>query len=173
MARGQHGQCGQLYLRSHTLVDLSTAPTEVEDATQTVKGFVIRLYDRTSTSTDADKARCKLLVNKSNVQLIQPTSAALKQHVRRAVYQGGHIWDQALVPAPALRSRTDWGWIKTSDQMYEPLWTTLSEGSKVCFKEIVSCKCKKGCTKKCKCKNAKPQLKCTALCVCERECSDN
>ena len=76
---------------------------------QTIERFVILLYDRTSTSTDVDKARCKLFAKNSNVQLVPPTSAAFKQHVQRAVYQGGHIWGQALVPAPALFSPTDWG----------------------------------------------------------------
>jgi hypothetical protein len=161
---------------TQTLVDLSTTSIEVEeDVTQTIERFVILLYDRTSTSPDVDKARCKLFAKKSNVQLIPPTSSALKQHVRRAVYLGGHVWSQSLVPAPVLRSPTDWEWIKTSDQMYEPLWTMLPEASKVC-KELRSCKCKKGCTKKCKCKNAEPRLKCTALCACLRkhtECSNN
>ena len=76
MARGQHGQRGlDSFACAHT-----------------IERFVILLYDKTRTSTDADKARCKLFANKSNVQLIPPTSAALKQHVRRAVYQGGHVW---------------------------------------------------------------------------------
>jgi hypothetical protein len=156
---------------TQALVTLSSAPNHVdEDAMQTIERFVILLYDRTSTSINVDKARCKLFAKKNNVQLIPPTSAALKQHVRRAVYQGGHVWGQALVPAPVLPSPTDWGWIKSSDQMYEPHWTTLPEASKVC-QELVSCNCKKGCMKKCKCKKAK--LQCTALCACEGECSEN
>jgi len=51
---------------------------------------------------------------KNNVQLIPPTNAALQQHVRRAVYEGGHVWGQALLSAPAIPSPTDWGWVKTS-----------------------------------------------------------
>jgi len=56
-----------------------------------------------------------------------------------------------------LPSPTDWGWIKTSG-MYEPLWTTLPEASKIC-RELVSCNYKDGCVKKCKCKNTR--LECT------------
>ena len=75
-----------------TLVDLSTAPIHVdEEAMQTIERFVILLYDRTSTSTNVDKARCILFAKKSNVQLIPLTSAALQQHDRRAVYQDGHV----------------------------------------------------------------------------------
>ena len=147
------------------IIDLTTAIAQVEeDATQTIERFVILLYDRTSTSTDVNKARCKLFAMKNNVQLIPPTSAALKQHVRRALYQDGHVWGQALLPAPALPSPTDWGWVQTSEQTYEPHWTTLPEASEVC-RELVSCKCQKGCTKKCKCKKAK--LECTQLCACD------
>ena len=113
---------------------------------QTIERFVVLLYDRTSTSTDVNKARCKLFAKKGNVELIPPTSAALKQHVRRAVYQGGHVWGQALVPAPALPSPGDWWWSSTCDQIYEPYWTTLPEASKVC-QELISCTCKKGFTR--------------------------
>ena len=85
---------------TQTLVLLSTALDHInEDAMQTIERFIILLYDRTSTSTDIDKARRKLFGKKSNVQLIPSTRAALEQHVRRAVYQGGHVWGQALVPA--------------------------------------------------------------------------
>jgi len=39
-----------------------------------------------------DEARHKLFAKESNVQLIPPTSVALEQHSRRAVYQGRHVW---------------------------------------------------------------------------------
>ena len=71
---------------TQTLTLLSTAPDHInEDAMHTIERFITLLYDRTSTETDADKARRKLFAKKSNVQLIPPTRAALKQHVRRAV----------------------------------------------------------------------------------------
>ena len=69
---------------------------------------------------------------KNNVQLLLPTSAALKQHVRQAMYDGGHVWGQALLPAPALPSPTDWGWVKMSQQTYKSHWITLPETSEVC-----------------------------------------
>ncbi len=47
---------------TQTLTDLSTAPDHIdEDAMHTIERFVILLYDRTSTATDIDKARRKLL----------------------------------------------------------------------------------------------------------------
>ncbi|QQP51603.1 Uncharacterized protein FKW44_001729 [Caligus rogercresseyi] len=56
-----------------------------------IERFVILLYDRTSKCTDIYKARWKLFARKNNVQLIPPTKAALEEHVKRAVYQGGHV----------------------------------------------------------------------------------
>ncbi|KAJ8395935.1 hypothetical protein AAFF_G00026430 [Aldrovandia affinis] len=78
-----------------------------------IERFVILLYDRTSKCTDIDKARRKLFARKNNVQLIPPTKAALEEHVKRAVYQGGHVWGQILLPAPELPPPTNWGWSRT------------------------------------------------------------
>lgn len=106
---------------TQTITDFSTAPDHTdEDVMPTIERFIILIYDRTSIATDIDKARCKLFGKKRPVHLIPPTIAALKQHVQRVIYQGGHDWDQA----PTLPSPTDWGLIKTSD-IYKPLWTSL------------------------------------------------
>ena len=74
---------------------------------------------------------------------IPPTRAALEQHVKRATYQGGHIWGQSLLATPALPLPTSWGWMKTEDGLYESNWTTLPEASKACY-ELVSCKVQEG-----------------------------
>ena len=50
---------------------------------------------------------------------IPPTRAAPVEHVKRAVYQGGHICGKTLLPDPVLPSPTDWGWVKT-EGIYEP-----------------------------------------------------
>ena len=57
----------------------------------TIERFVILLYDRTSMCTDINKARQKLFTKRTNVKAIPPTKAALEQHVKRAVYQGGYV----------------------------------------------------------------------------------
>ena len=49
-----------------------------------------------------NKARKKLFAKTSSVQRIPPTYAALEEHVKRATYQGGHVWGQALCPDPVL-----------------------------------------------------------------------
>ena len=117
-----------------------------------------------------DKARRKLLTKKHDVQLIPPTKVALEEHVKRAAYQAGHVWDQTLLPAPVLLPATSWGWIKGREGVYKPQWTSLPEAAHSCC-EPLSCKCKKGCVKHCKCKKA--ALDCTALCQCEGECTKN
>lgn len=149
------------------LLRLGQTPTEIPvQSMQSIERFVILLYDRTNNCTDVNKARKKLFTKKCSVQRIPPSLAALEQHVKRATFQGGHIWGQVLVPQPLLPSPNSWGWIK-NDGLYEPLWTTLPEASKTCY-ELISCGCQKGCRNRCKCKKA--ALKCTALCKCEGEC---
>ncbi|KAK3867204.1 hypothetical protein Pcinc_027321 [Petrolisthes cinctipes] len=54
-------------------------------------------------------------------------------HMKRsAVFQGGYVWGQVLVPQPVLPSPTSWGRRQTEDRSYEPLWTTLPEASSWC-----------------------------------------
>lgn len=154
---------------TEALLKISSAPKDIPpEVKDTIERFVILLYDRTSKSTDVNKARKKLFAKKHNVQLIPPTKAALEEHLKRATYQGGHVWGQLLVPAPELPSPTNWGWTKNDDGMYEPHWTSLPEAAKSCY-ELVSCKCKKGCVRRCKCKQA--DLQCTGLCGCEGDCA--
>ncbi len=154
---------------TEALLLLSSAPRDIpDDAMRIIERFVILLYDRTSKCTDIDKARRKLFARKNNVQLIPPTKAALEEHVKRAVYQGGHVWGQILLPAPELPPPTNWGWSRTGEGQYTPYWTRLPEAAHSCI-ELVSCKCKKGCVRRCKCKKA--ALQCTALCECEGDCT--
>ena len=75
------------------LLNLSSAPSEIpEEVLHTIERFVILLYDRSSPYTDIDKAHKKLFARKNNVELIPLTKAALEEHVKRAAYQGGHVY---------------------------------------------------------------------------------
>ncbi len=112
------------------LLTLAHAPTGIsEESMKAMERYVILLYDRTSTCTDINEARKKLFAKKSSVLRIPPTRAALEQHVKRAAFQGGHVWGQTLLAQPVIPSPCDWGWIKT-DGLYEPHWNTLPEASK-------------------------------------------
>ena len=96
---------------------LSQAPNSIpEEVMSTVERFTILLYNRTSSQLNIDEARLELFTKKGRgMEQIPPTKDALVQHLKRAVYQGGHCWGQALVVAPKMPSPTDWGWMDPSD----------------------------------------------------------
>uniref|UniRef100_UPI00358E0007 uncharacterized protein n=1 Tax=Myxine glutinosa TaxID=7769 RepID=UPI00358E0007 len=154
---------------TNAFLDLASAPSEIsEDTLATLERYVVLLYDRTCTCSEVNLARKKLFAKKSrSIEAIPPTQAALVQHVKRATYQGGHCWEQSLVPHCYLPSPCDWGWVD-NDGQFDPLWTTLPEAAKSCY-ELNCCGCEKGCSGRCKCKKA--ALKCTALCACDGDCS--
>lgn len=133
--------------------------------------YVVILFDRTCELESVDKAR-KLLFTQKGRQIdhIPPTSAALLQHSKRAVFQAGYIWGQSLIPEQEIPPPSDWGWIRNIDQMWLPLWTTIPEAAKSCT-ELIRCACKTdhGCRGRCKC--IKANLKCTALCKCGGDCN--
>ena len=72
-----------------------------QDVITKIERFVILLYDRNHPML--------------SVLSIPPTNAALEEHLKRAVYQGGHVWGQMLVPTPELPSPCKWGCSKTSE----------------------------------------------------------
>jgi len=148
---------------TEALLLLSSAPHDIpDDAMRIIERFVILLYDRTSKYTDIDKARRKPFARKNNVASLQPRQ--LWRNMSRG--QCIKVWGQILKPAPELPPPTNWGWSRTGQ--YTPYWTRLPEAAHSCI-ELVSCKCKKGCVRLCKCKKA--DLQCTALCVCEGYCT--
>ncbi len=64
------------------------------------------------------------------IETIPPTEAALLEHTKRATYQAGHCWSQALLRSPQLPDPKDWGWKK--DEIWKPLWSALPEAAKSC-----------------------------------------
>ncbi|KAK6167880.1 hypothetical protein SNE40_021809 [Patella caerulea] len=93
---------------------LSRAPPSVEELhnhMSTIERFVILMYDRTSSCESVDEARQELFTHKGRaIELIPPTSAALFQHAKRAVFQAAYVWGQALLRTPELPDPSDWGW---------------------------------------------------------------
>ena len=78
---------------------LASVPEEIpEQAMALIERFLVLLCNRTSSQTTVNEARQELF-SKGNRTLenIPPTQGALLQHTRRAVYQAGHIWGNALV----------------------------------------------------------------------------
>ena len=149
---------------------LAHKPLEVSSTcVEHLERFVVLMYDRTSSKTSVNDARKQLFAQKGRtLDAIPPTRAALVEHAKRAAYQAGHCWGQALVPSPVLPSPQEWGWTM-GDGIWKPFWTTLPDVTKSC-QERVRCGCKKGCQGRCSC--TKAGLRCTALCTCTDDCDN-
>ena len=151
---------------SGTFTKLSHWPTTVDDDDlQMLERFVVIMYDRSSAATSVNDARLHLFARKQRpYDAIPPTSAALKEHIKRAAYQAGAVWGQATVTQPVLPSPAEWGW-KLQGQRWLVNWTTLPPIAASC-QELAKCSCKNSCTNgRFKCFHL--TLSCTALCSCE------
>lgn len=91
-------------------LQLSSSPQNIEAVRPVLERFVVVLYDRTSEHTSVDAARYDLFDKGRPLDKIPPTLGALEQHIRRAVYQGGHIWGQMFIRSPERPCPGDWGW---------------------------------------------------------------
>ena len=149
---------------------LASTPLEISNTCiATLERFVVLLYDRTSNKTTVNDARKQLFVKKGRqFDAIPPTKGALPEHCKRAAYQEGYIWGQALTPSPTLPSPQDWGWT-LEGFLWRPFWTTLSDVLGSCQK-LIRCDCNKGCWRRCSC--VKVFLRCTALSKCPDECDN-
>ena len=121
----------------------SNPPQEISDSHYAeLECFAVLLYDRTSASTEVNDVRRVLFTQKSRaIENNPPTQAALTQHVRRAIYQGGHIWGQALMARPEYPDPSSWGWNKEqsgTSTTWTPLWSTLAPASATCI-ELLRC----------------------------------
>ncbi|KXJ15587.1 hypothetical protein AC249_AIPGENE10320 [Exaiptasia diaphana] len=143
---------------------LAAPPCQIsEECMSILERYMVILYDRTCDRSQVNDARKQLFSQKGkSLESIPPTKAALLEHTKRACYQGGHCWGQALTSQPQLPSPQDWGWTQTSDG-WQPYWTSLPDVTMSC-RELIRCKCKKSCSGRCSC--FKADLGCTALCSC-------
>ena len=173
------GRCWQTWCSypeaTDTFLSLARGPCNIEQkCLEKLERFVGLLYAKMSQSNSVNEVRQTLFSSHHRIlENIPPTQAALHQHIRRAVYQGGYIWGHCLEPNPKLPDPVEWGWqkgreknISTSKAIGEnktlvPVWTTLDEASQAC-RELFHCSCQQGCKVKCKCKKA--NLKCCRLC---------
>jgi len=153
---------------TQALCNLQTAGSVIQQRdVVVVERFVVIMYDRTSDCLTLDSTRKHLFTKKSRtLDLLPPTSDAFLQHVIRAVHQA-LCWLQSLEKQPTAYDPSHWGWTRQADR-WTPLWMTLPQLSQSC-RQLIHCSCKKGCTSRCKC--AKANLACTALCQCDGECS--
>ena len=138
-------------------LDLAKAPDNVADELLTeIERFIIVMYSRTCPLSNVNDARRYLFSSGTKLlSKIPPTHAALLQHVKRATFQGGHIWGQCLDPAPQYPSPQNWGWQRDIFNSWIPYWSDLPDACKAC-KELIHCGCNPdlGCRKMCKCRKA-------------------
>lgn len=136
-----------------------------ESKTDAIGKFVVTLYDKELKAESINEAR-KVIYSRGTRSLenVPPTQGALEQHVKRAAYQAGHVWGQALVCNPVLPSPAEHGWIKCDKtRKWNVNWTDLGEASISC-RQLLKCSCKKKCTGRCTC--MKNDLQCTSMCKC-------
>ena len=86
-----------------------------------------------------------------------PTKEALLEHIKRAVYQASHVWNQCLVSQQVALNPGSWGW-EATDSLWKPFWTPIPSAVKG-IKELTSCGCQK-----------KSSLPCMARCGCAGTC---
>ena len=148
-----------------TFLKFSTYPVEISHPDeQMIEKFISLLYDRSSDSFSVDNTRKKLFSQKNTAfDHLPPTSASLKYHIQRAVFQSSLVWGQSLVNIPELHKPEEWGWRKNSDDEFEIFWTDLSAISESCA-ELCKCRCKKQCSGRCSCRQS--SLPCTSRCSC-------
>jgi len=73
--------------------------SDVDAAMDALERFVVLLYDRTSSRHHVNELRVDPFTWKGrDMSNIPPSTGALLQHTRQAVYQVGHIWSRMLEP---------------------------------------------------------------------------
>ena len=83
------------------------------------------LYDKTKDCQDVNVVRRKLFPKRSSIEQLPPTMDALEEHIKRAIYQGAHIWNNILKCNYELPSPSDYGW--TQEGIFlKPHWTKIS-----------------------------------------------
>ena len=103
--------------RAFCALAVCPSPETIELWLKPLERFVVLLYDRTSIQGSINEA---LFTRKGRaIDAIPPTQAALMQHIKRAAYQAGHCWSQAMIPNPEIPSPSDWGWSKKPEGGWE------------------------------------------------------
>ena len=117
-----------------TFLRLSRASTQISlDEMEQLERYVVLLYQRTTAHSHVNEARKQLFTHNRKMENIPPTLHALEQHVKRAVFQAGHIWGQSLIGEPYVPSPDIWGCERAKDDSpWTPCWTTLPEAAKGC-----------------------------------------
>ena len=134
---------------------------------QKLEKFVLEVYSVRRCSSLAEARVEKFRTSPdSNLQKLPPGKDALMQHVKRAIFQVGYLWREAVsdftIPDPTL-----WGWSRYKTGNYCPLWESC-KGNISLSQLTVKCSCTANKCKKCKC--AKAGIPCIGMCSCGKRC---
>ena len=154
-----------------TFTKLGDEPSAItEDDIDVLEMFVIELYSPaqqkvfhkslTIMRLDSFKSSAD-----DDLRKLPPSRSALREHSKRASYQSGFLWKEALsnINIPDVSA---WGWqFDNGKQIYLPKWQ--SDISTVSIENFtITCKCYKQKCKSCKCK----KIQCISMCGCKRKC---
>ena len=101
-----------------------------------------------------------------NFHLLPMSRQGLIEHVKRACFQGGWLWREALSNV-TIQNPENWGWIK-KDGTYFPKWQTETDPESHVLKVCQVCTCQKAICKQCRC--AKTNMACLPFCSCQQKC---
>lgn len=98
---------------------------EVETISPTLEKYAIAMYTNDASLQTVNEARQILFCGGDRpLTSVPPTKSALTKHIKRAVYQAGHLWGKADQLHQSLTSPQHWGWQKTAAG-WEPYWSEL------------------------------------------------
>ena len=147
---------------------LSEQPTEISTREiDEIEKFVKYVYYTSfeCDSIDIQRMRQFEYHAETSLRLIPPSRNGLIEHLKRACFQGGWIWREAInnidTPDPE-----NWGW-KLNDGKYHPRWQNYEPDIDV-LTVCQVCSCKKALCRNCKC--SKLGENCLPFCGCHQKC---
>ena len=127
-------------------LDFSSLPSSFN----ALEKFVITLYCKNSDAQNVDECRCNMFSSGYPVEKLPPTSAALAEHTRRAMYQS-EIRKSCLTKIQNRPSPLDWGWAFNDSEELIPFWSCAQSAASI-HEIIHHCNCKSTCCFRCSCK---------------------
>ena len=116
-----------------------------------IENVVLELYALSKVDSLTEGRLDKFTMSTDNDLRKLPTGRdALTLHTKRACYQAGYLWKEAMGDFP-LPDPTLWGWHRKTNGCFRPLWED-SQSSRVQFDKFISaCFCGAKKCKNCKC----------------------
>ena len=128
-------------MKHHELIsNLGTEPLTMETIAN-CEIIICKVYNIPTASTSTE-VRPVLFRKAVNLDLLPPTSDAVKQHIKRAHLQS-MIWLNALQAEPQIPAAVDYGW-KIEENCLGPVLLTLPPIPGWCL-ERISCNCSARC----------------------------